>query len=167
MDMIIRSATDQVMIHTFNKRKLSSCWSILYIYNSSSSKCWRKCRNVKLKLWVVIPSWYGLHGVQVYVTKEDDNPCKDFGIIASECISHVATERSTVVCMFCTFIQASFQTHEGQKTWKTCIEISHHHRYQDASSSKSSGAFCILTCAFDSRIWAKNTWLHHLSGWNM
>ena len=28
MDMIIRSGTDQVMIHTFNKRKLSSCWSI-------------------------------------------------------------------------------------------------------------------------------------------
>ena len=91
----------------------------------------------------------------MYVTKEDDNPCKEFGIIASECISHVATERSTVVCVFCTLIQASFQTHEGQKTWKTCIEISHHHRYQDASSSKSSGAFCILTCAFDSRIWAK------------
>ena len=30
IDMIIRSGTDQVMIHTFNKRKLSSCWSILY-----------------------------------------------------------------------------------------------------------------------------------------
>ena len=27
MDMIIRSGTDQVMTQTFNKRKLSSCWS--------------------------------------------------------------------------------------------------------------------------------------------
>ena len=41
--------------------------------------------------------------------------------------------------MFCTFTQASFQTHEGQKTWKTCrVIVISHHRYQHASSSTSS-----------------------------
>ncbi len=143
-------------LHTFHKGS-----------NSSSLKCWRKCRNVCRKsifdildieveaVGIVIPSRYGLHWIHVYETKKDYNPCKDFGIIVSKCISDVATERSTVFCVFCAFIQASFQTHEGQKTWKTCIEISHHQTYQDASSSKSSSAFCISTCTFDSRIWAK------------
>ena len=31
MDMIIRSGTDQVMTQTFNKRKLSSCWSVTFV----------------------------------------------------------------------------------------------------------------------------------------
>ena len=32
LDMIIRSGTGQVMTQTFNKRKLSSCWSMYIVY---------------------------------------------------------------------------------------------------------------------------------------